>query len=111
MVEAPDHNSEGSLAKFLLDFVSVVDLFLGFVEVVGLVVVESVVVDGVGVRVRVWVFVLAVDLSLYELAYAFVLGTQVQVVDYFERSDFVTLVLRQVSTVYPQGIFGAHRES
>lgn len=101
MVEAPNYNSEGSLAKFLLDFVSVIDLFLGFVEVVSLVVVESMVVNGVGVLVGVRVFVLAINLAFYELAYAFVLCAQVQIVDYFERSEFITLVLRQISTVYP----------
>lgn len=100
MVEAPNYNSEGSLAKFLLDFVSVIDLFLGFVEVVSLVVVESMVVNGVGVLVGVRVFVLAINLAFYELAYAFVLCAQVQIVDYFERSEFITLVLRQISTVY-----------
>ena len=77
MVEASDNNTEGTLTEFLLDLVPVIDLFFGFVEVVSLVVVETMVVDGVLVGIWVWIFILTIDFAFYELTRTFIFCVQI----------------------------------
>lgn len=74
MVKAPDNDTEGSFAKFLLNLIPVINLFLCFIQIVSLVVVESVVEYGRLVIARIRVLILTIDFALYELAHAFVLG-------------------------------------
>lgn len=77
MVKASYHDAKGTFPKFLLDFISVIDLLFGLVEVVCLVVVETVVVDLILIVVHIRILVLAVDLAFDELADALALGVEV----------------------------------
>lgn len=73
MVEAAYHHAESTLSQFLLHFVTIVYLLFRLIEVVSLVVVEAMVVDGVRIGIWLRVLVLTVDFTANELAYPFVL--------------------------------------
>ena len=45
MVITADDDAKGTLAELLLNFISVINLLFSFIEVVGLVVIESMVVN------------------------------------------------------------------
>ena len=110
VVVAPHHDSKSASTQLLLHFVSVVYLVLSLVKVVSLVVVEAVIVDLVRLFVSLWVLVLVRQRSLHELADAFVLGVEGEVVDDVKSSDLVSLILTQHVAILPQGLLRAHRE-
>ena len=45
VVEASDHHSESTFTQFLLDLISIIYLFFGFIQIIGLVIVETVIVN------------------------------------------------------------------
>lgn len=110
MIKAPDNDSEGTLTEFLLNFIPVVDLFLRLVKIVSLVIVESMVIYRAMVSIWVRVLILTIYLTLYELANALVLRIQIKIVYYLEGRDLVPLILREISAVYSQCVFGGHGE-
>ena len=104
MIKAPDYNAKGTFSKFLLYFVSVVDLFFWLIQIVRLIIVKSVIVDCVLVGIWVGILVLAVYLSFYKLSNPFMLGVQIQIVYYIEGGNFVPFVLGQALPINPQRI-------
>ena len=77
MIKAANHNAKGALSKFLLYFISVIYLFFWFIQVVGLIIVKSVIVDCILVGVGARILVLTVYFAFYELSNSLMLGIQI----------------------------------
>jgi hypothetical protein len=99
--------TECTLAKFFLYFISVIDLFLGFVKVIGLVVIKSVIKNCICL-LRCWILILTIYFTFYKLTNSLVLGVQIKVVDGIKRSDLFSLILGKIPAIYSQGIIRAH---
>ena len=76
VIEASDDDAECTFPKFFLYFISVIDLFLGFVKVIGLVVIKAMVVYSI-LLLRCRIFILAIYFTLYKLADSLVLSVQI----------------------------------
>ena len=84
MIKAANNNSECPFTELLLYLISVIDLLFGFVKIIGLVIVESMVVNGVRVSIWVRVLILTVYFTLYKLTNTFVFRVQIKVVYHVE---------------------------
>ena len=97
VVVALEHDTEGSSAEFFLNFISVLNLIFCFINIICLVVVESVVVRGA--RALLGVLVLARQLILDVLPNSLVLAVEGQVVNHVEFEYLFPLVGGQVLAV------------
>jgi hypothetical protein len=111
VVEALEHDSECSSTEFLLDFISVLDLILGFVEVIGLLIAEAIVEDAGRCDVFLGVFVQIVDFVFVVFAMAFVVRIKVYVEDLLlEIENLLSLVRTQHLAVVLHKVFRVHGE-
>jgi len=111
MVETAKDNSECASAEFLLNFISVLNLVLGFVNVIGLVVVEAEVEDARGRHILVGVFVEAGQGALVVFPHALQVRVQVHIVDELPLvQHLLPLVLTQRLAEHPHHFFRRHRE-
>lgn len=72
MIITSNNDTECTFAKFFLDLISVIDLFLGFIKVISLVVVKSMIV-GLDWLLVSREFILTVYFTLNELAHTLML--------------------------------------
>uniref|UniRef100_A0A7S3IIV4 Uncharacterized protein n=1 Tax=Strombidium inclinatum TaxID=197538 RepID=A0A7S3IIV4_9SPIT len=111
VVVASQHHSEGTPAQLLLDFIAIQHVVLGLIEVVGLVVIETVVVDLVGGRVLILrILILASELVLHILANSLVLSRNIEIVDHIVIRDLILLILAQLSSEKADDLITSHRE-
>ena len=76
VIKASDDDTECTLPKFFLYFISVIDLFLGFIKVISLVIIKAMIIYRI-LLLRCGIFILTIYFTLYKLAYSFVLGIQI----------------------------------
>ena len=77
VIEASNHNAKRALAELLLYFISVIYLFFWFIQVIGLIIVEAMIVDCILVGVGARVLVLTVYFTFYKLSNSLMLGIQI----------------------------------
>jgi hypothetical protein len=92
MVKASQHDTKRTPSELLLDFVAVLKLILGLVEVVRLIIVKAMVVWWPTVLLG--ALILTCELVGDVLPNTLVFGIQVEVVYHFIIGDFIPLVLR-----------------
>jgi hypothetical protein len=77
VIEASNHNAKRALAELLLYFISVIYLFFWFIQVIGLIIVEAMIVDCILVGVGARVLVLTIYFTFYKLSNSLMLGIQI----------------------------------
>ena len=111
VIIAPNNDTKGTFSKLFLNFVSVIDLFFGLVQIISLIIIKSVIVKCVCVSIRIGILILTVNFSFDKLTDAFVFCVKIEVVDDVERGDFVPFVLRKALPINSQSILRIHRKS
>ena len=111
VIEAPNNHTKCTFSKLFLNFISVIDLLFGLVQVISLIIIESVIMNCVLVGIRIWILILTVNFTFDKLADALMFCVEIEVVNDVERGDFVPFVLGKALAINSQSIFRVHRKS
>lgn len=111
VIKALEYHTKGSSSKFLLNLISEEDLILGLIEIVSLLVTETIVKNTRGGDILLWILIKVVDFILVVLSMALVVGVEVDVVDWvLVVKSFITFKSTQHLTIVSDQIFWCHWE-
>ena len=100
-------DSESSSTELFHDFISVINLIFGLIDIVSLIVVEPKVVNATDFLLL-WILVLACQFAFVVPSNALVLGIQVDIVNDIEVHDLFLLVLTQHLSIVSHYVFWWH---
>jgi hypothetical protein len=108
VIKASQNDTKGSPSQLFLDFISVLQLVLGFIKIIRLIIVKSMVIWWSTLLFG--ALILTRELICNILANSLILGIQIEVVDDFIISDLVPFILAQMLPIVFEDILGAHGE-
>lgn len=110
VIIAPDYDTKCTSTEFLLHFVPVINLVLGLIQVVGLVVVETVIVNLVWVLSLLRILVLIGEFTFDKLANSFILRVEIQIINHIVTCNLISFVLTQHTAILSERLLSTHRE-
>ena len=107
MINTPKHNTKSSSSKLLLNLITIHDLIFCLIEVISLIIVETVVENTI-IIILLWVFILTCELTFDVLTDSFVFWVETTVIDHIKVCCFLFFIRWELVSVILDKFFWWH---